>query len=371
MIAFGRREFLTVVGGAIAAWGGGGEPTQAAVVEDSLHARAKKQGLVYGANMGVVSLTQDEALVKAFLRECGMVVTEAFGMFTQPEEDVFDFTITDRFAEFAQEHDLLFRGHPLVWHRLNSPWWDEKLNDSGTTAKTAEALLRDRVETLVKRYAGQMYLWDVVNEALVPEHDQKDGLANRPLFKLLGRDYIEIAFRVAAEADPNALLSYNDSGQEYDTPSGEAKRNATLKLLEYLKSKGVPIHVFGLQSHLLGTYPSFNTRRFRDFLSDVASFGVRILISELDVIDDHLAADVEERDRQVAGIYQEYLSVVLDEPAVLGVNTWGISDRYTWINGLTKRSDNLPLRPLPLDDQFNRKPAWHGMAHAFDHSPDR
>jgi endo-1,4-beta-xylanase len=340
-------------------------------VEASLHLHALKKGLIFGACPELDSLSQDQALLLAFLRECGAMTIETFWALIRPTENSFDFSVIDQFVEFALDRNLLVRGHPLIWHLLNPEWLDAKLIDSGTTVSQVEELLFNHISTVVGRYAGKVWVWDVVNEAIEPEDGRSDGLALRPWFKWLGSDYIDLAFWTAAQADPQALLAYNDGGQEYNLPLNEAKRDAALQLLERLTSKGVPIHIFGLQSHLKGYPENFNPDKLRRFLRDVASLGLKIMISELDVIDRLLPADTTDRDRQVASVYKDYLDVVLDEPAVFFVNTWGISDRYTWLAQQEPRLDGLSVRPLPLDDQMNRKPAWYAIAQAFDQCPHR
>jgi len=211
----------------------------------------------------------------------------------------------------------------------------------------------------------------VVNEAIEPQDGRSDNLRKTPWLELLGADYIKLAFQVAAEADPNALLVYNDYGLEYDTAEHDAKRSAVLKLLERLKTQGAPIHAFGMQSHLQGHETRLNPEKLRRFLADIASLGLKILVTELDVVDSGLPADVATRDRIVASVYEDYLNVVLDEPAVFAVLTWGLSDRYTWLSQFNPRSDGLPVRPLLLDDQLNRKLTWNAMVRAFDNARNR
>jgi endo-1,4-beta-xylanase len=216
-----------------------------------------------------------------------------------------------------------------------------------------------------------MHSWDVVNEAIAVEDGRPDGLRKTPWLDLLGPNYIDLAFRLAAQADPQALLVYNDYGLEYDTPQDEAKRAAVLKLLERLKSQGTPIHAFGMQSHLSGHETKFNPQKLRKFLGDVASLGLKIMITELDAIDEKLPLNIAVRDRIIAGAYEDYLSAALDEKAVIAVITWGLSDRYTWLSEFKPRKDRAAVRPLPFDRNFNRKLAWNAIARAFDRAPKR
>ena len=289
----------------------------------------------------------------------------------RPSTSSFNLTETDSFARFASDHGMLFRGHPLIWHDLIPQWLTDKFNNPNTTSKEIENIFINHVSTIVRRYAGRTHSWDVVNEGIETDDGRADGLKNTPWLKFLGPDYIDLAFRVAAEADPKAILVYNENGLENDVSKDEAKRTAVLKLLERLKSKGTPIHALGVQSHIWAGGNDFNLKKLRKFLADVASLGLKIMITELDVTDKDLPVNIDDRDRIVAGIYEDYLSVVLDEPAVIAIITWGLSDRYTWLSSYAPRSDHAPLRPLPLDSDLKHKLAWNAIARAFDKARKR
>ncbi|MEA5580251.1 endo-1,4-beta-xylanase [Nodularia harveyana UHCC-0300] len=334
------------------------------IVRDTtpLRKRAARKGLIYGADCGTLNLHSYPELQIALVTECNML---ALGFLKwdllRPTPYSFNFTRGDWYAKFAQKNGLLLRGHTLVWHQALPRWFEETVNQ-----QNCEQLLQEHIQRVVGHYAGRMHSWDVVNEAINVEDGLPNGLRKSPWLEFLGTDYIDKAFRLAAQADPKAMLVYNDFGLEYDKPEDEAKRNAVLKLLERLKSQGTPIHAFGMQSHLFGDETHFNPEKLRTFFRDVASLGLKIMITELDVIDRGLPLDIAVRDRIVASVYEDYLSVALDEPAVIGVTNWGLSDRHTWLSQFYLRADQAPARPLPLDDQMQRKLAWNAMARAFD-----
>ncbi len=333
-----------------------------------LRNRATAKGLLYGAACPYLMLSSDANLAARFAQECAILVSEwdlKWGTL-RPTPDSFDFTKGDWLAEFARSHKMLFRGHTLVWHEDLPQWFYDTVN-----SENAQQILLEHITTVVKHYAGQIHSWDVVNEAIVPTDNLPNGLRNTPWLQLLGPDYIEIAFRAAAEADPQAMLVYNDHRLDYDVRDDEARRNAVLKLLEHLKYRGTPIHALGIQAHLRGDETRFNRTKLQAFLHDVASLGLKILITEMDVTDQNLPTDARESDHIVAGIYEDYLSAVLEEPAVIAVLTWGLSDRYTWLSKYAPRKDKAPVRPLPLDAQLNRKLAWNAIARAFEKAPMR
>jgi endo-1,4-beta-xylanase len=338
------------------------------VGKSSLKQRAQKKGLIYGAYPQAESkqFAKDRQLQSIFVRECATLTIGCYWIVTRPSDSTFNFTESDYFANFAAKHQLQLRGHPLVWHEALPQWLPTTL-----TSQNAEQILTQHIDTIVGRYAGKMYAWDVVNEAIDLGDKRADGLRNTLWLKSLGSDYLDLAFRLTAKADPHAKLVYNEFGVEYDTPGDNAKREAVLKLLQQLKSKGTPIYALGIQSHLSGDRPNTNFHKFRSFLRSVASLGLKIMITELDVTDDKLPLDLDRRDRIIAEIYEDYLAVALAEPAVISVTSWGLSDRYTWLSGFRPRADRAAVRPLPFDRDYRPKLVHKAIARAFDRAPRR
>ena len=348
-------------------------PNRSFIVSDglSLKERAARKGIIYGSAIQKSILESDQKFVDAVIKECSILVPElelkwsAGSAKLRPSINTFDFTKSDWIVDFANKNKLLLRGHTLVWNESLPRWFKEDVNRNN-----ARNVLEKHIQTVVKRYAGTINSWDVVNEAINVPDKRKDGLKVSPWLNLLGDNYIDLAFRLTHQANPQALLAYNETGIEYDIPAHERKRTALLKLLESLKSQGTPIHALGIQSHLLGDQ-KINAEKLRNFLKDIASLGLKILITELDVIDRKLPGDIGKRDRMVAAAYEDYLSVVLDEKAVTTVMTWGLSDKYTWLNEFYPRKDGNPAHPLPLDANMQRKLAWNAIARAFDYAPKR
>ena len=339
-----------------------------AVGKATLRERAAARKLIYGAASDYRYLSVDAQFAAIFARECGLLVPENDLKWNtlRPSPDSFNFVEGDWLAKFARDHKMLFRGHTLVWHQSLPEWFKNTVN-----RQNALGVMLKHIETVVGHYAGNVHSWDVVNEAVFLQDGRSDGLRNTPWLQFLGSDYIDIAFRAAARADPKALLVYNDFGLDYDTRDDEAKRVAVLRLLERLKSQGTPVHALGIQAHLRGDESSFNAKKLKTFLRNVAGLGLKILVSELDVTDENLPLDALARDRIIAGAYEDYLSAVLEEPAVIAVLTWGLSDRYTWISEFYPRSDGALVRPLPLDADLKHKLAWNAIARAFDGDPSR
>lgn len=356
----------------------------------SLRQIAASKGIIYGGfpQLEYSKFILDTEFKNIFIREYGLLVGGFFGVTVGPfEGNTYDFQQTEPFFDFAVANDLAFRGHPIIWNEYNSAWLVEKFKASDTTTAEIDRIFVDRIKTLTKRYAGKVHSWDVVNEAISVDDGRKDNLKDTAKsgirgeiypawLNYLGPDYIERAFRIAHEVDPQAILTYNDNGLVYSNIFGSSwegkRRTAVLKLLERLKAKGTPIHALGIQSHLEGRrIRDFDENKFSQFLSDVASMGLKIIISELDVGDRQLPRDLTARDRQVAEAYYQYLSVVLDQPAVIAVISWGLSDRYTWLSDFSPRDDKAAVRPLLFDREYLPKPAWKAVARALKEAPER
>ena len=283
-----------------------------------------------------------------------------------PEPDRFDFTRGDALVSFAQAHGQKVRGHNLCWHNQVPRW----LAQTATTENAGD-LLREHIAKVAGHFAGHIHSWDVVNEAVHVEDGRADGLRNSQWLRLLGPDYIGIAYRAAAQADSKALLTYNDYDIEQEGPKFDAKRAAVLRLLRSMRDQQIPIHALGLQSHLHATAELPHWGALHDFMDAVEKLGLDIFVTELDVNDSELTGDIHERDETVAKWYGDYLKNVLQHRSVKAVLTWGLTDRDSWLNGIS-RQHNLPLpRPLLFDSDLEPKPAFDATAKAISGAPVR
>lgn len=181
-------------------------------------------------------------------------------------------------------------------------------------------ILKNHIYTVVGRYRGRIYAWDVVNEAIAD-----DGSLRRTIWlEKIGPEYIELAFRWAHEADPNALLFYNDYNAEGLGPKSDAVYNLVKNLLE----KGVPIHGVGLQMHVSVEWPP-NTNDIYANIKRLNELGLEVHITEMDVRIREPATD-EDLIRQ-AEIYRNVLKVCLNAKNCKAFVMWGFTDRYSWI----------------------------------------
>jgi endo-1,4-beta-xylanase len=223
------------------------------------------------------------------------------------------------------------------------------------------------IDRVVGRYAGRVHSWDVVNEPFWPGHGLPGGFRQGPWYAAMGPGYVARAFRRAAQADPATRLVLNEAQTEGDDALGLAIRADLLRLIDDLQDAGVPLHAVGLESHIQPQRP-FDAGRFAAFLAALAARGLAIYVTELDV-DDHRFPDATgRRDALVAEGYARYLATVLAEPAVTVVQTWGLSDAYSWYrspNVMAALDSTRAARPLPFDATFAEKPAAQALAAAF------
>lgn len=341
----------------------------AMAAERSLRDLAAAKGVVFGAAIEPRAVADDPAFADLLGRHCGSFTAENAMKWNalRPARDSFTFAEADAVVAFARRQGAQAYGHAMVWHEATPDWLSGAL-----TPRTGAALLTDHIKRVAGRYAGAVQAWDVVNEVVERNDRRSDGLRLSPWFQALGPNYIDMAFRAAHQAAPTARLALADYGLEYDDERWMVeKRGTMLDLLERLKASGVPIHALAIQGHLDGARrPAFGTG-LRRFLGDVASLGLEIYVTELDVNDQKVVGPPARRDIVVADSYRAFLDVALEEPAVKRVTTWGLSDRHTSKSGMFPRADGAGVRPLPFDAGLRPKLAYQALVDAFVAAPRR
>jgi endo-1,4-beta-xylanase len=328
----------------------------------SLRAYAEAHGLLTGCAVVPERLAGEPAYANTVARQANLLVAENAMKWKalRPAPDKYNFAPADAILSFASAHGQRLRGHNLCWHEALPDWFQ-----STATRENARRLLTDHIQHVAGHFAGKLHSWDVVNEAIEIKDGRSDGLRRSPWLEFAGPDYIEIAFRAARLADSTALLTYNDYGIELDTPDQQLKRAQVLALIKRLKLRGVPLHALGIQSHLTAGEGTPGAG-LRDFIREVAALDMQIFVTELDISDHKLTGSPAERDAVVARLYADYLDLVLAEPNVTAVLTWGITDKYTWLNHYHARSDGQPQRCLPFDPEYHPTPIFFAMRKAFD-----
>jgi endo-1,4-beta-xylanase len=358
-----RRRFVRDLAGATAgatAFRVASSLAYAAPAPHSIGAEAAAHGIMAGCAVNGRGLKDDADFRQLVAAQAAIVVAENEMKWRslRPTPITFDYTAADRFVDFAQQNDMRIRGHNLCWHQSLPDWFS-----SYVTRDNARAVLINHIQNVAGRYAGKMHSWDVVNEAVKLDDHRSDALRESPWLQLIGPGYIDLAFRVARDTDPHALLVYNDYGIENDNRPEFHKREAVFGMVTSLKKQGTPIDAVGIQSHLTaGQGDSYSD--LRHFIRDLRKKNLDVFVTELDVNDSHVNGDFAKRDAEVAKVYEKYLDVVLGENARV-VLTWGITDRYSWISHEHPRPDGAPARALPFDDKLQPVAAFNSMIGAF------
>jgi endo-1,4-beta-xylanase len=222
----------------------------------------------------------------------------------------------------------------------------------------------------VRRYAGKIHSWDVLNEPLNVWDKRPDLLAAHPWVDLIGPEYIDIAFHTAASADPHARLIWNQNYLESDDPGDQQNRDAMLVQLRRIKSAGVPIHGIGIESHLFAE-KTMATSNMERFIGEVRSLGLEVQITELDVNDSQLPLNIERRDQMVADVYKRYLDLMTRIASPTVIAFWSYTDKNNWYDWAEKtlprygRPDGAPHRPGLLDADLREKPAYYAVSAAL------
>lgn len=282
-----------------------------------------------------------------------LIVTSDFGAVTpensmkwdatEPSRGNFVFTNADSLVNFATSNGRLIRGHTLVWHS-QLPSWVSSIGDKNTLT----SVIQNHVSVVAGRYKGKIYAWDVVNEVF-----NDDGSFRSSVFyRLLGESFIDIAFKAARAADPNAKLYIND----YSLDGPGAKVDAMIALIGRLKSRGVPIDGVGSQAHLIvGQVGGVATQ-----LQRLAATGLDVAITELDIrIPKPVTSSLL---TQQQNDYNTVTKACLNISKCVGITVWGVSDKYSWVDSTFPTYD----APLLWDDYFNRKAAYTGVDSALN-----
>lgn len=281
-----------------------------------------------------------------------------------PQWDKYNFDLADKYVAYGKKNKMFIVGHTLVWHSQLSPF----INNI-QSSDSLMMFMTNHINTVAGRYAGKVNSWDVVNEAL-----NEDGTLRKSIFlEKLGEDYLRKAFELAAKADPNAELYYNDYNIEQPK-----KRAGAIKLIKKIQASGTKIDGVGIQAHW-----SINGPPLQDIENSIIEFsalGLKISFTELDLTVlpnpwDLKGADVNQNfegspfmnpypnglpdslQRKLAKDYEDLFKLFIKyKNKIERVTFWGVNDGQSWLNGWPiKGRTNYPLL---FDSNFKPKLAY-------------
>ncbi|MGF7081083.1 endo-1,4-beta-xylanase [Mucilaginibacter sp. UYCu711] len=273
-----------------------------------------------------------------------------------PEENRYYWNDADAIVNFAQQHGLKVRGHNLCWHTQTPAWMFRDKEGKLVTKEVLLERLKQHIYAVVGRYKGKIYAWDVVNEAVADENDRL--YRNSLWYQICGDDYILKAFQYAHEADPDAVLFYNEYGTEQPK-----KRDRVFQLLKKLVDAGAPVNGVGLQAHWSLTDPGAG--QINDAIKLYTSLGIKVQITELDISvygpdRRDTTGYTPEREQKQTERYGAIFKVFRDNKQyITGVTFWNLSDRHSWLDSFP-----VPGRknyPLLFDQNLQPKKAYQSV----------
>ena len=311
----------------------------------------------------------DTASIKIIKQQFNSIVPENCmkSEVIHPLEDRFDFTQSDQYVKFGEENKMFIIGHTLIWHSQTPPWFFVDKDGKDVTRDVLIERMKKHISTVVGRYKDRVKSWDVVNEAI-----NDDGSWRKSKFyTIIGDEFVQLAFQFAREADPNALLCYNDYSM-----ARSGKREGVINMIKNLQKKGIKVDGIGMQGHFTMDFPSVAEEE--NSIIAFSKLGVKLMITELDLT--VLPSPIENTGADVSTTYvykkemnpypealpdsvstrwnnrmNDFFKLFLKhQDKIIRVTLWGVTDNQTWRNDwpIKGRKDY----PLLFDRNYNPKP---------------
>lgn len=341
------------------------EPKEALSIKNAF-----KENFYIGAALSASQIEESDTLVSSLIKkEFNSITAENMmkSMHIHPSKDTFNFELPDKFVALGEKNNMFIHGHTLIWHSQLAPFMTQIIDSTEMVS-----FMQNHINTIVGRYKGKINSWDVVNEAL-----NDDGtLRNSVFLDALGEEFLALAFKLAADADPEAELFYNDYSM-----TNPAKREGAIKLIKKLQESGVKVDGIGMQGHWNLETPSIE--EIEKSILDYASLGVKVAITELDITVipspwNLQGADVNQNfegsefmnpypeslpdsiQTKLAERYADIFKLFLKhQDKISRVTFWGVNDGQSWKNDWPiKGRTNYPLL---FDREFKPKKAYYSI----------
>ncbi|GAA1810332.1 endo-1,4-beta-xylanase [Planosporangium flavigriseum] len=334
---------------------------------DSLRDLAARVGLRMGT--AVTPFELDNAAYRAITAQQFSSVTPGNEMkwqVVEPTRGTYDWSAGDRLVDFARRNHQLVRGHVLLWHNQLPDWLTSGVADGTISDAQLRALLHKHVTDQVTHYKGRIWQWDVANEFFT-DGDASTLNAGDFWVAHLGPGIIADAFRWAHQADPTALLFYND----YNIEGVNAKSDAVYTFVRDLRAHGVPIHGVGLQAHLATQYGF--PYQMRQNLQRFADLGLKVAVTEADVrtpvkkdangqyTDEPLTPQAQAAQESY---WAQSLQACLAVRECISYTAWGFGDANSWVPSWFVGEGAALL----YDRNLNPKPQYNALRDILTHT---
>ncbi|GIE28101.1 beta-xylanase [Actinoplanes italicus] len=321
---------------------------------DSLRALGARTGLKIGTAVNMDQLGSNEKYTQITAEQFSSVTAENVMKWAEVEavRGTYTWEKADQMVAFAKKNKQLVRGHTLLWHNQLPAWLSSDGYTTTLSNDEVKAVLKKHVFAQLRHFKGDVWQWDVVNEAFDDNGQPRETIWYKAWG---GTGYIADVFRWAHQADPKALLFYNDYNLEFTGP----KSNAVYELVKSLKAQRVPIHGVGFQGHLSTQYgyPDLQSN-----LERFAALGQKVALTEVDVRTFTQADAVNTPVNPLASYAQESywsrsLKACLAVRACISFTPWGFGDSYSWVPGWF--DDPQEGAALIYDEQLNPKSQYY------------
>ena len=318
--------------------------------DDSLRKLASKVGLRIGTAVNTDVLASNPTYAQITAEQFNSVTPENVmkWQLLEPTRGQYDWAAADRLVAFAHQHRQLVRGHVLLWHNQLPNWLTTGVANGTISNMELRALLHKHVVDVVTHFKGEIWQWDVANEFFT---DGNPSTVNSNDFWVshLGIGIVADAFRWAHQADPHALLFYND----YNDEGINSKSNAIYAFVKELLGQHVPIDGVGMQTHLDVQYPFPD--RMQQNLQRFSDLGLKVALTEVD-IRIPLPVDATKQLAQNAD-YIQSLQACLAVRACISYTVWGFGDAYSWVPGVFAGEGAANI----YDDNLQPKPSYYAL----------
>ena len=270
---------------------------------------------------------------------------------TEPNEGQFNWENADRIANFCRANGIKLRGHCLMWHSQIGRW----MTSDNPTKEVFYQRMKNHIQAIVSRYKDVVYCWDVVNEAMTDDKNAEDPYRQSVMYKLCGDEFIAKAFQFAREADPKALLFYNDYNE-----CDPVKSKRIFNMVKKMKDAGVPIDGIGMQGHYNIYGPT--EKEVDDAITLYKTIVKHIHVTELDIrVNEEMGGQLrfsregvnvtDSVKQHLADQYARVFRVFRKHKDVVDcVTFWNLGDRDSWLGAANY--------PLPFDSEYKPKMAY-------------